>query len=117
MTIDYSLNDRRIGLARAEKAWRSMIEACLERDVPVILLTPTSDTRAKLDDPEDPLRQHARQVRGLAAEYGIGLVDSLAAFDARRGRKDPMPAAGDFGSLWFGRQWLPTISGQPHIAA
>lgn len=82
VTIDYSLNDRRIGLARAEKAWRSMIEACLERDVPVILLTPTSDTRAKLDDPEDPLRQHARQVRDLAAEYGIGLVDSLAAFDA-----------------------------------
>ncbi|MEE2940130.1 MAG: alpha/beta hydrolase fold domain-containing protein [Planctomycetota bacterium] len=82
VTIDYSLNDRRIGLERAEKAWRSMIEACLERDVPVLLLTPTSDTRAELDDPKDPLRQHARQVRALATEYGVGLVDSLAAFDA-----------------------------------
>lgn len=81
VTIDYSLNDRRLGLERAERAWRSMIEAARERDIPVILLTPTADTRADLSNPEDPLHQHARQVRALAAEYGVGLADSLAAFE------------------------------------
>lgn len=81
VTIDYGLNDRGIGLKRAEKAWRSMIEACLEAKVPVILLTPTADTRADPEDPDNPLRQHARQIRALAGEYGVGLVDSLAAFE------------------------------------
>ena len=80
VTIDYALNDRRIGLARAEKAWRAMIEAALKQNVKIILLTPTADLSAKLDDPKDPLNQHAEQIRRLAAEYQIGLVDSLAAF-------------------------------------
>ena len=80
VTIDYGLNDRFIGLARAEKGWRSMIEAALAAHVKVVLLTPTGDLEAKLDDPNDPLNQHAAQIRRLAAEYHIGLVDSLAAF-------------------------------------
>jgi len=80
VTIDYALNDRRIGLARAEAAWRKMIEACLVKNIPVILLTPTMDLNAKLDDPNDPLNQHAAQIRRLAAEYHVGLVDSLAQF-------------------------------------
>ncbi len=80
VTIDYALNDRRIGLARAEKAWRAMIEAALKQNVKVILLTPTGDLSAKLDSPNDPLNQHAEQIRRLAAEYHVGLVDSLAQF-------------------------------------
>ena len=80
ITIDYALNDRGIGLARAEKAWRAMIVASLRQNVKVILLTPTPDLSAKLEDPDDPLNQHARQIRQLAAEYHVGLVDSLAAF-------------------------------------
>jgi acyl-CoA thioesterase I len=80
VTIDYALNDRSIGLKRAEKAWRKMIEACIAKKIPVILLTPTPDTLAKLDDPGDPLNQHAEQIRRLAAEYHVGLVDSLAQF-------------------------------------
>jgi hypothetical protein len=39
-----------------------------------------SDISAKLEDPDDPLNQHARQIRQLAAEYHVGLVDSLATF-------------------------------------
>ncbi|HTO05261.1 MAG TPA: hypothetical protein VL069_16240, partial [Opitutus sp.] len=31
--------------------------------------------------PGDLLQQHAAQVRALAAERGVGLVDSLAAFE------------------------------------
>ena len=80
VTIDYGLNDRSIGLARAEKGWRLMIEAALAGHVKVLLLTPTGDLSAKLDDPNDPLNQHAAQIRCLAAEYHIGLVDSQGAF-------------------------------------
>jgi lysophospholipase L1-like esterase len=82
VTIDYALNDRAIGLARADAAWRSMITNALNQGVKVILLTPTPDLRANLDDPADPLNQHAEQIRNLAREYGIGLADSLAAFRA-----------------------------------
>jgi len=80
VTIDYALNDRAIGLERAEKAWRKMIEACIAEKIPVILLTPTADLKAKLDDANDPLNQHAAQIRRLAAEYNVGLVDSLEQF-------------------------------------
>ncbi|HEV2320664.1 MAG TPA: SGNH/GDSL hydrolase family protein [Verrucomicrobiae bacterium] len=83
ITIDYGLNDRGIGLARSEKAWRRMIEMALAHDIRVILLTPTPDMRAQLDDPNDPLNQQADQIRRLAEEYQIGLVDSLELFEAK----------------------------------
>jgi acyl-CoA thioesterase I len=80
VTIDYSLNDRRIGLERAKKAWISMIEKAQAAGVQVILLTPTPDTRNRWDDPQDPLGRHAAQVRALAAQYHAGLVESTRAF-------------------------------------
>lgn len=80
VTIDYALNDRGVGLERARKAWVSMIEKAQAKGVKVILLTPTPDKKAKLDDPNDPLNQHAEQIRALAREYHVGLVDSLAIF-------------------------------------
>ena len=82
VTIDYGLNDRGIGLDPARKAWSAMIEQALARGAKVVLLTPTADVSAKLDDPNDPLNQHAAQIRELAARYHVGLVDSLAAFQA-----------------------------------
>jgi lysophospholipase L1-like esterase len=91
VTIDYSLNDRGLGLARAEAAWRSMITNATAHGVKVILLTPTPDLAAKLDDPNDPLNQHAEQVRRLARELGVGLVDSLAAFQRAAGAGHPLP--------------------------
>lgn len=83
VTIDYSLNDRGAGLERAAAAWTSMIEKAKARGVKVLLLTPTPDQSARLDSPQDPLCQHAEQVRALAARHGVGLVDSLAAFRKR----------------------------------
>ena len=80
VTIDYALNDRGIGLARAEAAWRSMITNAVQHGIKVILLTPTPDLKAKLNDLNDPLNQQAEQIRALAKEYGVGLADSLAAF-------------------------------------
>ena len=86
ITIDYALNDRRIRLGKARWAWESMIQQARARDVPVILLTPTVDLDAKLDDPDDPLNQHAEQIRCLACEYHVGLADSLHAFKDYAGR-------------------------------
>ena len=80
--IDYALNDRRIGLETARMNWISMIEIAQATGVKIILLTPTPDQSAKLDDVNDPLNQHAEQIRDLAAEFHTGLVDSLAAFKA-----------------------------------
>jgi acyl-CoA thioesterase I len=78
--IDYALNDRGIGLVRAEKAWTAMITQAKAQNIKVILLTPTPDQSAKFGAPNDPLTQHAAQVRRLAATHGVGLVDSEAAF-------------------------------------
>ncbi len=83
VTIDYALNDRRIGLAAAEAAWRSMIEQALGRGVRAILLTPTHDILSQRSGEAhwaEELPSHASLVRRLAADYGVGLADSDAAF-------------------------------------
>ena len=83
ITIDYGLNDRGIGLEEARSAWTSMIEEALSCDVRLLLMTPTSDITQRPGVPEEekhPLQEHAQQIRDLAAGYGVGLVDSLAAF-------------------------------------
>lgn len=84
VTIDYSLNDRKDGLDRAREAWTRMIRLAKDRGVRVLLLTPTPDVtqRPTADAAQrQNLRNHAEQVRHLADEHGLGLVDSLAAFD------------------------------------
>jgi len=84
LTIDYGLNDRGIGLEKAEAVWRAMIEAALAQQVKLILMTPTPDATQRPDVPAETrevLQQHAVQIRRLAADYGTGLVDSLAAFE------------------------------------
>lgn len=78
--IDYALNDRRIGLETARANWVAMIQKAQAAGVKIILLTPTPDQSARLADDTDLLNQHAQQIRQLAAEYSVGLVDSLAAF-------------------------------------
>lgn len=83
VTIDYALNDRANGLARSRRAWEQMIASAKARGIKVILLTPTPDLQSALDDAEDPLNQHARQVRELAAYHKVGLVDSLLLFQQR----------------------------------
>jgi acyl-CoA thioesterase I len=80
VTIDYGLNDRRLGLENARSNLVSMIERAQGRSIHVILLTPTADMSAKLDDPNDPLNQQAELIRSLASEYHVGLADSLAEF-------------------------------------
>ena len=84
VAIDYGLNDRSIGLEKAEKCWRDMIEQAQQAEARLILLTPTADATQLPSAPAEerkPLQEHARQIRNLAEEYGTGLADSLAAFD------------------------------------
>ncbi len=83
VTIDYGLNDRGVGLLRAETAWKAMIAQAKAAGARVILLTPTPETGAKLDDPTDLLNQHAEQIRRLARENSVALVDSLVEFQTR----------------------------------
>ncbi len=83
VTIDYGLNDRRLSLEETEKAWRSMIEACQEKGIPVILLTPTWDNSYYNRTEEwQKLCDRAALIRRLAEEYSVGLADSFAAFEA-----------------------------------
>ena len=49
----------------------------MEHQIKVLLLTPTFDVRL---EKKGTLDDHARQIRGLASEYEIGLVDSYLAF-------------------------------------
>ena len=82
VTIDYGLNDRHLGLVPARVAWESMIVAAQEAEACVLLLTPTPDLtqRSTADDDErQPLLDHACQIRQLAAEHQVGLVDSQIA--------------------------------------
>lgn len=78
--IDYALNDRGIGLERAKKAWESMIEAALAKNIKIILLTPTPDWSVDILNDNTTLAKHAQQIRELAAKHRVGLVDSYAEF-------------------------------------
>ena len=80
--LDYGLNDRGIGLAAAEQAWRSMIRKTKEYGAEVMLLTPSWDqTWYKKDGEWQALCAHAGQIRFLAEEYGVALGDSFAAYE------------------------------------
>ncbi len=80
--IDYALNDRSQNAAQVETAWRSMITAAKNAGVPLVLCTPTGDTREDLSDPANRLRVLADMIRRLAAEEEVLLADVSAAWVA-----------------------------------
>lgn len=80
--IDYALNDRRLPLEKVEAAWLEMIAAAKKANVPVVLLTPTGDSSAKLENPDDALNQRAELIRKIAAEQKVLLGDVFAAWVA-----------------------------------
>ncbi len=87
--IDYALNDRRQPADKVEAAWLEMIAIAKKANVPVVLLTPTGDSSAKLDDPNDPLNQRAEMIRKIAAEQKVLLGDVFAAWVAEIGKGTP----------------------------
>jgi len=82
ITIDYALNDRRVGLDKAKTAWERMIALALSNHAKPILLTPSWDKSffTKNDDWQS-LVKHAEQVRSLASAHGVGLADTFKKFD------------------------------------
>jgi lysophospholipase L1-like esterase len=78
--IDYSLNDRGIGLERSGSAWEKMIKTALKRNIRIILMTPSPDQTVDIRVTGNDLEKHATQVRSLAKKYGVGLADSYEAF-------------------------------------
>jgi acyl-CoA thioesterase I len=80
--IDYALNDRRIGLERANTAWNKMIKMAIDRKIKVILLTPSPDQKVDFNDPSNELKKHTDQIKQLAKENQTGLADSYQAFDS-----------------------------------
>ena len=78
--IDYALNDRGIGLARAKIAWEKMIRAVLDKKIKVILLTPSPDQTVDIKDDQTILDQHARQIIQLSKYFNVGLIDTYAIF-------------------------------------
>jgi len=78
--IDYALNDRGIGLERAKKAWKKMIEDAIAYGTKVVLMTPTPDLREDILSPRSELAKHSGQIRQLAEKYKVALVDSYRLF-------------------------------------
>jgi lysophospholipase L1-like esterase len=87
--IDYALNDRRQPADKVEAAWLEMITIAKKANVPVVLLTPTGDSSAKLDDPNDPLNLRAEMIRKIAGEQKVILGDVFAAWVAEIGKGTP----------------------------
>lgn len=88
ITIDYGLNDRRIGLQKALYAWETMIIAAVEKNIKVILVTPSWDKSFfsknktdKKDEDWENIEAHAKQIRGLAEKYNVGLADVFLRFE------------------------------------
>ena len=91
ITIDYGLNDRRIGLKKSNSAWEFMIGAALEKDVRVILVTPSWDNSYFEKNEEwQLLAEHAAQIRGLAEKYQTGLADVFSRFEEAVKRPDDL---------------------------
>ncbi|MEI7587966.1 MAG: SGNH/GDSL hydrolase family protein [Chitinophagia bacterium] len=78
--IDYALNDRGIGLARAKNAWEKMILAAIDKNIKVILLTPSPDQTVDIKDDQTILDQHAAQIRALSKYFNVGLIDTYQLF-------------------------------------
>lgn len=90
--IDYALNDRSIGLAKASEAWSKMIEKALEKKIKVILLTPSPDQNVKMSDDNSDLEKHRLQIIALSQKYGVGLVDSYEKFKQKVIAGEPVAA-------------------------
>jgi hypothetical protein len=88
--IDYALNDRSVGLAKASEAWSKMIEKALEKKIKVILLTPSPDQNVKLSDDKSDLEKHRLQIIALSQKYGVGLVDSYEKFKQKFNAGEPV---------------------------
>jgi acyl-CoA thioesterase I len=78
--IDYALNDIKIGLERAEKAWKSMIQEALGANVKLVPMTPTPDLKEEILDENATLTGYAKMIKRLGEAHQIPVVDVNAQF-------------------------------------
>lgn len=78
--IDYALNDRKLGLAASKQHMEKMIQLALQKNIKVILLTPSADQNVDLLKPGNELELFANQIKELANTYHTGLADSYNQF-------------------------------------
>lgn len=78
--IDYALNDTGIGFEASKKAMEFMIKKALQKNIKVVLLTPTPDQRVELMDKNSILQQLSNQVVELSNIHKIGLIDNYSTF-------------------------------------
>ena len=107
--LDYALNDTGIGLESSKEAWHSMIGKVLDQKIKVILLTPSPDQRIDIMETDNVLGQHQKQIRQLAMENGVGLVDSYTLFKEK-------VLAGDSISIYMSQVNHPNKKGHKLIA-
>jgi predicted GH43/DUF377 family glycosyl hydrolase len=58
-----------------------MIKTAREKNIKIILLTPSPDQRVDYQDPDNELKKHRDQIVRLASENDAGLADSYKAFE------------------------------------
>mgnify|MGYP006297957037 CR=1 FL=1 len=78
--IDYALNDRQIGPEASRQALESMIKKAMQRDIKVILLTPSPDLRVDPTQPGNELEPYSQVIHELAAKHHVGLTKVYGAF-------------------------------------
>jgi len=78
--IDYALNDRFSDLANVREAWEKMVKAALEKNIKVILLTPSPDQRIEINDAANPLEPYIAMIKSVASNYKTGLADPNTKF-------------------------------------
>ena len=88
--IDYALNDRSAGLAKAKDAWEKMIRAAREKNIKVILLTSSPDQRVDILKEGNDLEVHSEQMRRMALANEVGLVDFFSLFREIAQREGPI---------------------------
>ena len=107
--LDYALNDTGVGLEKSYGAWNNMIGKTLNKKIQIILLTPSPDQRISIMETNNVLEQHKNQIRQLAKENGVGLVDSYALFKEK-------VVAGDSISKYMSQVNHPNAEGHGIIA-
>lgn len=80
--IDYALNDRNIGIERAEIAWKAMIEQALAKQIKIVLLTPTPDLTEDILDEKAQLMGHTKMIKRLGEMYQIPVIEVYNQFKA-----------------------------------
>ncbi len=107
--IDYALNDRKVGLEQARTAWVKMIKKAARKKYKLILLTPSPDQAVDILDSTSDLEKHSNQIKELANQYGVGIVDIYGAFKQR-------VVAGDSLSVFMSHRNHPNEKGHRLIA-